>query len=375
MSSSRMYFLDNLRSFIIMLMVIFHAALAYMIYAPEWWYVMDKQRSLFFDLFVVFADNFIMPIMFFISGYFGIKSLIKRTTSDFWSDKFKRIIVPWVFGAMLIAPIIAFLTPASRYVPISFMDFYKTLFWGPYYQHAHYWYLGFLVVLYILLTVAYKINPKIGEISNNISSPSFIFFLTTGLLGALGYWGVNLFIPDSLWVHPFWLVVFQATRVPLFLIYFSLGVYAHNKQWFANGYYPKMKTWIPLFILFAIAHLANVFIVPTLGLAPEKYKILRALFHSFFCMSAIFGLLSLFKAKFNITNNMWYSLSISSYAIYYLHQLPVLCTNWLVRPLEVNVFLKYIITILISVSFTYLVSRYILIHIPCFGSTKKKLTQ
>lgn len=68
MSNSRMYFLDNLRSFIIMLMVVFHGALAYMVYAPEWWYVVDHQKNLFFDLFVVFADNFIMPIMFFISG-------------------------------------------------------------------------------------------------------------------------------------------------------------------------------------------------------------------------------------------------------------------------------------------------------------------
>ena len=375
MSNSRMYFLDNLRSFIIMLMVVFHGALAYMVYAPEWWYVVDHQKNLFFDLFVVFADNFIMPIMFFISGYFGIKSLVKRTASDFWNDKFKVIIAPWIFGSMLIAPIIAFLTPASRYVPISFTEFYKTLFWGPYYQHAHYWYLGFLVLLYVLLVIAHKINPKIGEVSPNTNAPSFLFFLMIGLLGGLGYWAVNLVYADGVWLHPLWLVVFQPTRVPLYLIYFAVGVYAHYKQWFSIGYSPSMKIWLPLFLLFGLAHLTNVFIVPTLGLSPENYKFIRALLHSFFCLSAIFGLISLFKAKFNLTNNFWYSLSISSYAIYYLHQLPILCSNWLVRPLEINVFLKYIIAMVIGVTFTYLVSRYLLIKIPCFGNTKKKLIQ
>ena len=43
--------------------------------------------------------------------------------------------------------------------------------------------------------------------------------------------------------------------------------------------------------------------------------------------------------------------------------------------IEINVFLKYIIAMAIGVTFTYLVSRYLLIKIPCFGNTKKKLIQ
>ena len=73
MTTKRIFFLDNLKAFIVILMVVFHAAMCYMAYAPEWWYVLDTQRVFSATLFVLWADIFIMPIMFFISGYFGLK--------------------------------------------------------------------------------------------------------------------------------------------------------------------------------------------------------------------------------------------------------------------------------------------------------------
>ena len=89
MQKQRLFFLDNLRSATILLVVVFHAALAYMIYVPEWWYVIDPKRVLSADILVIWADIFIMPIMFFISGYFGIKSLAKRSETNWSSMDFR----------------------------------------------------------------------------------------------------------------------------------------------------------------------------------------------------------------------------------------------------------------------------------------------
>ena len=47
--------------------------------------------------------------MFFISGYFGLKSLAKRSQGSFWKSKLVRIGVPWITGAVFIAPVIAYL--------------------------------------------------------------------------------------------------------------------------------------------------------------------------------------------------------------------------------------------------------------------------
>lgn len=62
MNTKRLYFLDNLKWFIIWLMVIFHGAMCYMAYAREWWYVVDKSQPVFSaTLFICWVDVFIMP--------------------------------------------------------------------------------------------------------------------------------------------------------------------------------------------------------------------------------------------------------------------------------------------------------------------------
>ena len=114
MSGPRIYFLDNLRTGIILLVVVFHAAMAYMNYVPEWWYVIDTERVLAADIFVIWADIFIMPVMFFIAGYFAIQSLARHSTGAFWRAKGRRIGIPWVAGSMLLAPPIAYIMIASR---------------------------------------------------------------------------------------------------------------------------------------------------------------------------------------------------------------------------------------------------------------------
>uniref|UniRef100_UPI00265D2CB3 acyltransferase family protein n=1 Tax=uncultured Megasphaera sp. TaxID=165188 RepID=UPI00265D2CB3 len=149
MSGRRIIFLDNLKTLVIALVVVFHGAMSYMAYAPEWWYVLDDERSLAATVFVVWADVFIMPVMFFISGYFGAASL--AGTGSFWKSKWKRVGLPWLFGSVFIAPYIAYLYMLSRAVPMTFYQFYVEWFWGVFYQQAQYWYLGFLMALYGLL--------------------------------------------------------------------------------------------------------------------------------------------------------------------------------------------------------------------------------
>ena len=83
-TQQRLYFLDHLKWFIIWLMVVFHAAMCYMAFAPQWWYVVDGREPVFSaTVFICWADIFIMPVMFFISGYFGLQSLVRHEAREF----------------------------------------------------------------------------------------------------------------------------------------------------------------------------------------------------------------------------------------------------------------------------------------------------
>ena len=92
--SGRVYFLDNLKTFIILLVVGFHAAYAYSIYLSQDWYVVDPQKSQFFDVFILSAFAFMMPVMFFffsmtfasgLSLYWVISNVMRIVMQYFFS--------------------------------------------------------------------------------------------------------------------------------------------------------------------------------------------------------------------------------------------------------------------------------------------------
>lgn len=113
-TKQRLFFLDNLKAFIILLMVIFHVAMGYTTWDLKWWTVNDIEKHHFFDLFVFETDVYIMPIMFLIAGYFAASPLCTNSLKNFWRNKLARIIIPWIIGVLGIAPLIAYSTPFSR---------------------------------------------------------------------------------------------------------------------------------------------------------------------------------------------------------------------------------------------------------------------
>ena len=86
---------------------------------------------------------------------------------------------------------------ASRDIPMSFWDFYQNLFWGVAYQQSHYWYLGALMALYLLMTIVCIIYPELKE-QKTASKPSGRFIFGLGILGAIGVGVVNSICSDCL---------------------------------------------------------------------------------------------------------------------------------------------------------------------------------
>lgn len=246
----RLYFLDNLKTCIVVLMVVFHAAMSYMAYAPEWWYVLDGDSSLVGTVFVLWADIFIMPVMFFVAGYFALPSLARHGRIGFWRKKGVHIILPWLVGALVCAPYIAYLTIASRPNPMDFPTFYIQLFWGIFYQQAHYWFLGFLCALYGVLFLAICWCPSILQRRCEC----------------------------------------QPTRVLLYVLYFALGAYAWRGQWFA-AFMPWRTCWGCSFLVMSV-----VYVLFRLGVfgafMPLETIVVHAVLHNLFCLTAVMALVA-----------------------------------------------------------------------------------
>jgi glucan biosynthesis protein C len=366
--SGRLFFLDNLKTFIILLVVFFHAAYAYSIYLSQDWYVVDTQNSLFFDVFILSAFAFMMPVMFFVAGYFGISSLARKGQLAFWRDKLLRIVIPWALGVVFLAPAIGYMHSVSRNLCPSYLGYWAHYFFGKEYQshgQVHFYFLGVLVLYYLVLSAVYRIHPPLGDVSNRPARVSRGFFIQFGLATGLIFFAGNLVMNEGIWVK---IGVFDvpATRFIPYMCYFFLGVFAYKQQWFSpSGYNPKLKSWVPMcvafFALFAI-FLDKKLLPGKIGMA------CYALSYFFFCITAVFSLFAFFQNRIGFTSRLLGSLSANSYAIFFIHYFVILWIILALRELQWNPFVKWLLVGILAVIISYFVARYALAKTPMFNA-------
>ena len=101
---TRLYFLDNLRTFLIFMVVLYHASIVFQPGFEGKWIVSDPIKSKSIGLIGLYGDIFGMFILFFISGYFVPHSIKSKTPWAFIKSKFKKIIIPWFVAIITLIP-------------------------------------------------------------------------------------------------------------------------------------------------------------------------------------------------------------------------------------------------------------------------------
>lgn len=366
-SPSRIYFLDNLRAFVILLVVVLHGSMTYMTYAPSWWYVLDPQNSLFFTLLVLLIDIPIMLIMFFIAGYFALPSLSKRGPTEFIKDKFVRVGLPWLMGALFLAPPTAYLIYYTRAVPITFFQFWATEFWGEGYQQSVYWFLGVLFLFFLMLSLVYRLSDRLRSSKRQVAMPSWKLFTGFWAVMTLAMLLMNQIFPEAdTWFRDWYVLVFQPLRVPLYIGYFGLGLYAHLHGWFTKeGYRPRLTPWATLASLSGLLYLGyRLFVMPVVPQPALLIQAGYAILFNAFCLSGFLAGAALFQQKVNRASPFWSSLALSSYGIYFIHPLILYPLAYLFVPISLPLLLKAPLVITLGLLLSWVVSALILTKTP-----------
>lgn len=364
---SRIYFLDNLRAFVILLVVVLHGSMTYMAYAPPWWYVLDPQNSLFFTLLVLLIDVPIMLIMFFVAGYFALPSLVKRGATEFVKDKFVRVGLPWLVGALLLAPPTAYLIYYTRAVPLTFLQFWATEFWGEGYQQSVYWFLGVLFLFFLLLSLVYMVSGRLQSAQRRLTQPSWKLFVVFWVLMTLGMFLMNQISPEiDTWFRDWYILVFQPLRVPLYFGYFALGLYAQQHGWFTEtGYRPCLVPWATLAVLSGLLYLGyRLFVMPATPGPALLIQLGYAILFNAFCLSALLAGAALFQQKVNRASPFWSSLALSSYGIYFIHPLILYPLAYVFVPISLPLLLKAPLVILLGLLLSWAASALVLTKVP-----------
>lgn len=336
----RMYFIDNLRAVTISMVVTLHVFLCYMKFAPSWWFVIDPEQSMFFTYGVILIDVPIMPVMFFIAGYFALSSLQKHGIPGFWAGKFRRIIIPWVLGVLFLAPPAMYMILLSRDKAPDYLDFWGGQFWSSMYSQSVFWFLGLLALFYIVLTFCYRNFPSLRAPARRSKVPSPILWVLFVGGASSVFLLMNLFYPVDTWISDYYLLVFQPLRLPVYFLYFWLGILAWKRNWFSRqGYNPKLVPWAVLSVLSAMLYLYFKLKV-TPGETGFAIKTGNALGFNLFAFSVLMTSIAAFSKYLNSGSPFWKSFASCSYGIYLFHSLAVYYGAYFLLSLKVSPFIK-----------------------------------
>ncbi len=102
----RKYFMDNLRWLCILLLVPFHAAMAYNSWGEQnyVWFAESKILS----VFVTMIYPWYMALLFVLAGMSARYSLEKRTVKEYVRERVQKLLFPLLFGLLTVIPVMAY---------------------------------------------------------------------------------------------------------------------------------------------------------------------------------------------------------------------------------------------------------------------------
>jgi surface polysaccharide O-acyltransferase-like enzyme len=151
----RRYDLDWLRVLAFMLLIFYHTGMFFV----SWdWHVKNQFISEALETPMLFLSQWRMSLLFLISGAGVYFALGRRSSGRFLTDRHKRLLLPLLFGMLVIVPPQIYFERLQRGEDVgSYLHYYPRVFeFQPYpegnFSWHHLWYLAYILV-YSLLTL------------------------------------------------------------------------------------------------------------------------------------------------------------------------------------------------------------------------------
>ena len=232
--------LDNLRAFVILLVLSFHSVLAYLQFLPAAPYpfdsppyqwraipIIDSHRWLGFDLYCAWQDVFLMSLFFFLSGLFVWQSLNRKGAANFLNGRLLRLGLPFVLVVALLMPATLYPTYLQTASDTGLAAYWRHWLALPFWPCGPMWFLWLLLVGDFGAAALHRFAPASGSFLVRLSSAAEAhparFFVGFVFVSILAYVPLALLFTPSAWFQlgPF---AFQLSRPLHYALYFFAGV-------------------------------------------------------------------------------------------------------------------------------------------------------
>jgi glucan biosynthesis protein C len=367
---TRLTFIDNWRSALIVLVVLHHLAVVYGAGAPFYYVeppVNDLLAFLVLLVFILINQSWFMGAFFLLSGYVTPGSFDRKGTGAFLMDRLLRLGIPLAIFFFVLNPIA---TIGYYQMPASLTGITNPLTWAKYPKMVGMgplWFVAMLLAFdfgYAAWCSATK-NRK-PKFTINSLSPRFFAIVAFVLALALVSYLVRIILPLGKFVAGFPTLGY----LPQYLSFFVLGIIASRNNWFRTitGKMGKVG--------FITAVVATVLLLPIAltGLQPgltaaannivgngHWQSAVYTLWDSTVSVGVCLGLITFFRRFLDRPGKLGSYLSRHSYTVYIIHAPIIVLLAVLLKGINLEHLLKFgliaIIAIPICFSFAYLVRK------------------
>ena len=355
-AASRLPFVDNLRVFLTILVIVFHLMIIYA-GSGSFLYTEGRQDTITGVLGIWFCavnQAYFMGFFLLISAYFVVGSYDRKGAGHFLKDRLIRLGIPLVIYSWIISPL--------TWVVITSVTQGQILPWWKYLPGVGdavigggpLWFVEALLIFTVVYVVWRKISrpnslaPSVKTDSRFPSSKALVLF---GVLMAAATFAVRLWHPVGWSFSPLNL------QFPFFVQYIALfvvGLIAYRRNWLASLTDKTGKRWLAvaivlsmLFVPMAVAGGAMENAEPFRG-GPYWQAAVYALWESFVCIGMCIGLTYLFRRYANRQGRLAKFLSPNAYTAYIIHAPVITFTALTLRNVDLYPLLKFGLAALIA---------------------------
>ncbi len=300
--SMRKYYIDNLRWIILLVLIPYHAAMAWNVWGEPNYIYFDGNRWI--SSIVVFFSPYFMPLLFVLAGISTKYALQKRTNKEYLIERVKRLLIPFLFGTIVLMPIMAYIA-----------DRFNCSYSGGFFEH------------YAIFFTKY--TDLIGA-DGGFSLGQFWFLAYLLIISVVGVGMISLskrFVLKVEMSIPFWLVWVFGLPLPLFGELLSIGgkSFVEYMYLFMLGYLifsdekiineAEKNCWL----LFGIGFVATILNVYLFIWADQEFVLLNTISKYVSEWIMTIALLGLAKKYWNVSGKVANYMNKRSFLFYIYH--------------------------------------------------------
>jgi peptidoglycan/LPS O-acetylase OafA/YrhL len=344
--TSRIYFVDNLKILLTVLVVLHHAAQPY---GPGggWWIASDPYNILDYVVLGVFMAvnaSFFMGLFFMISAYFVPASLERKGAAKFMKDRLVKLGVPILIFVVGVFPVMGYLLNGEPSIGLG-----------------HLWFLGMLLIFSAAYAAYWLVKKSSSKVKR--AFPGNAAIAAFAVVMALISFVVAIWSPENNWAP---LSLFEPYHLTQYAMLFAAGIVAYREGWIDAIPKATAKLWSRVAILMVVLLLVVGAVTYSSefsgGLRLES--LLGTTWEAFMCVSMCIALLSLFKNKFNSQGPLAKALASNSFTVYLIHIPVIVFLQYLLIGVSIDSLAKFAIVGAIGVLLSFAISHYVVRRLP-----------